>query len=99
MTFLMRTPSDPRILMNRFWDLGFASFPVTRREHLTAMLGLPGLAAGLFASPPPGRDGAFQPTAGRQERPVPAAGIGHRIRHLSYSDMAGRPDSVQVMLN
>jgi hypothetical protein len=33
------------------------------------------------------------------DRPIPAAGIGHRIRHLSYSDIGGRPDSVQVMLN
>jgi hypothetical protein len=72
---------------------------VTRREHLTAMLGLPAFAAGLFAAQPPGRGNAFQSAAGRQERPVPAAGIGHRIRHLSYSDMGGRPDSVQVMLN
>jgi hypothetical protein len=31
--------------------------------------------------------------------PVPPSGIGHRIRHISYSDMGGRPDSVQVMLN
>ena len=31
--------------------------------------------------------------------PVPLEGIGHRIRHLSYSDQGGRPDGVQVMLN
>src|SRR5260221_1339777 len=31
--------------------------------------------------------------------PVPARGIGHRIRHISYSDQGGRPDAVQVMVN
>jgi hypothetical protein len=35
----------------------------------------------------------------RAERAVPPTGIGRRIRHLSYSDIGGRPDSVQVMLN
>src|SRR5579863_8058370 len=30
---------------------------------------------------------------------VPPQGIGQRFRHLSYSDIGGRPDSVQVMLN
>ncbi len=30
---------------------------------------------------------------------VPPQGIGRRIRHISYSDIGGRPDSVQVMLN
>jgi len=30
---------------------------------------------------------------------IPAQGSGRRIRHLSYSDIGGRPDSVQVMLN
>jgi hypothetical protein len=30
---------------------------------------------------------------------VPPQGIGRRIRHISYSDLGGRPDSVQIMLN
>src|SRR5689334_4459488 len=30
---------------------------------------------------------------------IPAQGIGHRIRHVSYSDIGGRPDSVQIMVN
>src|SRR5688572_22044939 len=30
---------------------------------------------------------------------VPPRGIGRGIRHLSYSDIGGRPDSVQVMVN
>ena len=34
-----------------------------------------------------------------KEAPVPPQGIGRRIRHLSYSDIGGRPDSVQVMVN
>src|SRR5688572_11339594 len=63
------------------------------------MLGLPAFAAGLFAYPPQRRGEAFQAAMGRQERPVPSSGIGHRIRHIAYSDMGGRPDSVQVMLN
>src|SRR6202046_1071431 len=31
--------------------------------------------------------------------PIPPEGVGHRFRHLSYSDIGGRPDSVQVMAN
>src|SRR6266850_4391475 len=30
---------------------------------------------------------------------VPPQGIGRGIRHLSYSDIGGRPDSVQIMMN
>ena len=60
---------------------------MTRREHLTAMLGL---AAAPFA----------QATRRRvADRAIPATGIGRGIRHISYSDIGGRPDSVQVMLN
>jgi hypothetical protein len=38
--------------------------------------------------------GAYLP-----QSPVPPSGIGRRIRHLSYSDIGGRPDSVQLMVN
>src|SRR5438874_5854686 len=31
--------------------------------------------------------------------PVPAWGIGRKIRHISYSDQGGRADGVQVMVN
>jgi hypothetical protein len=31
--------------------------------------------------------------------PIPPQGIGHRIKHISYSDQGGRPDAVQVMVN
>jgi hypothetical protein len=34
-----------------------------------------------------------------QDPVVPPRGIGRRIRHLSYSDIGGRPDSVQIMMN
>jgi hypothetical protein len=39
--------------------------------------------------------------AGRRaaDPPVPPTGIGRRIRHISYSDLGGRPDSVQIMMN
>jgi hypothetical protein len=31
------------------------------------------------------------------DQPIPQEGIGHRIKHLSYSDIGGRPDSIQIM--
>ena len=34
-----------------------------------------------------------------QDAPIPARGLGRRIRHLSYTDIGGRPDSVQIMMN
>ena len=34
-----------------------------------------------------------------QEGGIPPQGAGKGFRHLSYSDIGGRPDSVQVMLN
>jgi hypothetical protein len=60
---------------------------VTRRAHLTGLLGLATLAS--------------LPSASRaaSDAPVPPQGIGRRIRHLSYSDQGGRPDGVQVMVN
>src|SRR5262245_50601781 len=59
----------------------------TRRAHLTQLFGLAALAC--------------MPRAARSasDPPVPSQGIGHRIRHLSYSDQGGRPDGVQVMVN
>ena len=71
---------------------------MTRREHLMALLGLSTAPAfALRASA--GQAQPLRASARQADRPVPPAGISHRIRHLSYSDMAGRPDSVQVMLN
>src|SRR6266699_3781115 len=60
---------------------------ITRRDGVKSLLGLAALSYG------PGESGAAQQSA------VPQQGIGKRFRHLSYSDLGGRPDSVQVMLN
>ena len=61
----------------------------SRREHLKGLLGITAAAA-------------LPGCAGQQvasTEPVPAQGIGHRIKHISYSDQGGRPDAVQVMVN
>jgi hypothetical protein len=59
----------------------------TRREHLRSLLG----AAVAAATP--------QSAGSKQDPPVPPQGIGRGIRHISYSDIGGRPDSVQIMMN
>jgi hypothetical protein len=59
----------------------------SRREHLAALFGL--AAAPLLA----------QPARRAADPPVPPQGLGRGIRHISYSDIGGRPDSVQVMMN
>src|SRR5688572_637533 len=61
--------------------------PMDRRSHLRLMLG-------LAAAPLLSQRGASQSSS-----PIPPQGIGRGIRHLSYSDIGGRPDSVQVMVN
>ena len=58
----------------------------TRRDHLKTLLGV--AAAPLLQVGRPERDAA-----------VPPQGIGRRIRHLSYSDIGGKADTVQIMLN
>lgn len=56
----------------------------SRRAHLRNLLGMAALAS--------------LPNAARAEQAaIPPEGIGHRIKHLSYSDIGGRPDSVQIM--
>ena len=66
----------------------------TRRQHLQTLLGLVALpmhgAASLAAQ------GTARPAA---DPPIPPTGLGRRIRHISYSDLGGRPDSVQIMMN
>src|SRR3984893_7581718 len=58
----------------------------SRRAHLRSLLGVVALA---------GVPGA----AHGDDQPIPQEGIGHRIKHLSYSDIGGRPDSIQIMSN
>ena len=62
---------------------------VSRREHLKGLLGITAAAT---------LPGCATQQAGSTE-PIPAQGIGHRIKHISYSDQGGRPDAVQVMVN
>src|SRR5205809_5332361 len=61
---------------------------MNRREQLKSLIGLAALPL-------------LPQTAARtaQNAPVPPEGIEHKIRHLAYSDIGGRPDSVQIMLN
>jgi hypothetical protein len=61
--------------------------PITRREHMQALLGL---AASAYLP---------QATRATEDSVIPAQGIGRRIKHISYSDIGGRPDSVQIMVN
>jgi hypothetical protein len=63
---------------------------LTRRDHLKAMLGA--AAAPLLLRQ---QDAARSKVA----TAVPREGIGRGIRHLAYSDIGGRPDSVQIMMN
>jgi hypothetical protein len=58
----------------------------TRRDHLKTLVGV--AAAPLLQTARPARDA-----------PVPPQGIGRRIRHLAYSDVGGKPDTVQIMMN
>ena len=51
-----------------------------------------GASAGLLAA-------GLAPAMPRADAPIPPEGIGHKIRHISYSDQGGRPDGVQVMVN
>jgi hypothetical protein len=62
----------------------------SRRDALKGLLAVAASCAGPA--------GAMAQT-GQRDGAVPPAGIGSRIRHLSYSDQGGRPDGVQVMFN
>src|SRR5262245_13871935 len=61
--------------------------PISRRQSMKALAGLAAAAR------------LPQQERARADAPVPPQGIGRRIRHLSYSDIGGRPDSVQIMAN
>ena len=60
---------------------------MTRRD---CMLGAAGLATASWMT---------GERAAAQQPEIPPEGIGQGLRHLSYSDIGGRPDSVQVMFN
>ena len=64
---------------------------LTRRKHLKNLLGIAALSTVPLAG-----TAASSPTV---DKPVPPQGIGHRIKHISFSDQGGRPDGVQVMYN
>jgi hypothetical protein len=63
----------------------------SRREHLKMLLGMAALGGTPLA--------ALAQPAAKSPEPVPPQGIGHRIKHISYSDQGGHPDGVQVMVN
>ena len=63
-----------------------------RREHLKGLFGL-AAASGLAGCAAP------QAASTASTEPIPPQGIGHKIKHVSYSDQGGRPDAVQVMVN
>ena len=60
---------------------------ITRRDSVKGLAGLAALSQGA------------RHVGGAQEGAIPPQGIGQHFRHVSYSDIGGRPDSVQVMLN
>jgi hypothetical protein len=84
---------------------------ITRRAHLAALAGTAaaaGLPRALRAQASawlPAATPAEPISAERRARAqtaadaIPPEGIGNGLRHLSYSDLGGRPDSVQVMPN
>ncbi len=66
---------------------------MTRRASMAGMLGL---AAGAAIAPRASLGAAQSAPA---QTPIPPEGIGRRIRHLGFSDVGGKPDTVQIMLN
>jgi hypothetical protein len=84
---------------------------ITRRAHLAALAGTAAAAAlprplrAQASASLPAATPAEEISADRRARAqtaadaIPPEGIGSGLRHLSYSDLGGRPDSVQVMPN
>src|SRR5260370_33928425 len=58
----------------------------SRRGHLQGLLGMAALAG-------------MPSAAHAEDPPIPSEGIGQGIKHVSYSDLGGRPDSIQIMSN
>ena len=75
------------------------SLLLTRRAHLAGLAS----AAAAAALPGPLRaqasDAERRVGAAAAAADIPPEGIGHGLRHVSYSDIGGRPDSVQIMVN
>src|SRR5688572_5086708 len=67
---------------------------ITRRQHMKALAGFAAWPSLLSVV-----DGRAASQSRPADAAVPPEGIGYRIRHLSYSDIGGRPDSVQIMMN
>jgi hypothetical protein len=65
---------------------------ITRRGTIAGALGL--AAGAAFSS-----RASFGGAAPANEAPIPPEGIGRRIRHLGYTDLNGKPDTVQIMFN
>lgn len=72
---------------------------ITRRAHLASLAG----AAAASALPrylvAQSTDDGRRAQAVAAAADIPPEGIGNRIRHVSYSDIGARPDSVQTMVN
>src|SRR5260370_10531406 len=58
----------------------------SRRAHLRSLLSMAALAG-------------VPDAAHGDDQPIPQEGIGHRIKHVSYSDIGGRPDTVPILSN
>lgn len=56
----------------------------SRRAHLRGLLGIAAVAG-------------MPRLARAEDRPIPPEGIGHRIKHVSWNDIGGRPDGIQIM--
>ena len=65
---------------------------LSRRAHLRQL-------GAAFAGLGSAALGEWPALAAAPEDDIPPEGIGKGIKHVSYSDIGGRPDSVQVMFN
>src|SRR6476619_607714 len=72
---------------------------ITRRQHLQSLVGVAGFGLASPALQSPQVPGPKGPGRRQTSGAIPPEGVGRRIRHLAYSDIGGRPDSVQIMWN
>src|SRR6476619_5050779 len=72
---------------------------ITRRQHLQSLVGVAGFGLASPALQSPQVPGPKGPGRRQTSGAIPREGIGRRIRHLAYSDVGGRPDTVQIMMN